>query len=114
MAQMCHHGKRIGIDLTEVPAPKMAALEEVTIEQYVDGPRDDPQTIKKTKIKLRQAGAVLQANEMIGKWLGMWQSKLEVSGPEGGPILTGDVTDEERKKALAALFAKFKAKAEAA
>src|SRR5215469_4185633 len=38
-------GQRIGIDLSQVPREKMAAIEEVTVEEFAEGPRDDPRTI---------------------------------------------------------------------
>src|SRR5882672_9019144 len=65
-------GRRIGIELTDVPRDKMAALDEVTVEQYIEGPRDDPSTIKKTKIKLKAPTGAMTAAKMIGDWLGMW------------------------------------------
>lgn len=44
-----------------------------------------------------------------------WGDKVstEVSGPNGGPVETKDVTDRDRAKALASLFARLKAKGEA-
>lgn len=87
-------GGRIGIDLCDVPREKMAALEEVTIEQYTEGPRDDPETIKRTKIKLRSATTAIQAAELIGKHLGMWPSRTALTDPSGeGPaVIKHEVT----------------------
>ena len=65
-------GERVGIELTSVPRAKMAALDEVTVEQFTEGPRDDPQTIKRVKIKLKSPSGALTAAKMIGDWLGMW------------------------------------------
>jgi hypothetical protein len=53
----------------------MAAIEEVTVEQFTEGPRDDPKTILRTKIKLRSASAAIQAAELLGKYLGLWNDK---------------------------------------
>jgi hypothetical protein len=81
-------GRRIGIDLTDVPRAKMAGLEEVTVEQYMEGSRDDPETIKRTKIKLRSAASTIQAAELIGKWLGMWPNKMALTDEKGeGPAI---------------------------
>lgn len=99
-------GRRIGISLEDVPRTKMGALEEVTIEQYTEGPRDDPDTIKRIKIKMRSAGTAIQAAELIGKWLNMWPAtRIEATGKDGAPLIP-DVTDEQRVKALTDLLAK--------
>lgn len=99
-------GERIGIDLSDVPRSKMAALCEVTVEQYTEGPRDDPQTIKRTKIRLKPAAEVIQAAELIGKHLGMFVNKHELTGKDGGPIETTAVSDKDRARALAAFVAR--------
>lgn len=79
-------GQRIGIELTDVSRKKMAALGEVTVEQYTEGPRDNPETIKRTKIRLKGAGDAIAANELIGKYLGMWPSKTALTNLDGdGP-----------------------------
>ncbi len=102
-------GKRIGIELTDVPRAKMAALDEVTIEQYVDGPRDNPQTIKRTKIKLKSPTGAMTAAKMIGDWLGMWApTKIAPTTPEGEMLPIMDISDEDRARALAAFVAKTK------
>jgi hypothetical protein len=82
-------GERTGVDLTQVPAEKMAALEEVTVEQVVEGRGDGEQTIRRTKIKLRSAAATIQANELLGKWLGMWKDKAGLTDASGmgAPII---------------------------
>lgn len=72
-------GQRIGIELTDVPRKKMAALGEVTIEQYTEGPPNDPQSIKRTKIRLKTAADAIAANELLGKHMGMWPTKTAVT-----------------------------------
>lgn len=84
-----HHdgdGHRIGLDLTVVPRTKMAALEEVTIEQMMSGSKDDPETIVKTKIKLKSPTGAMTALKMIGDYLGMWNSSKAV-GDTGTTII---------------------------
>lgn len=105
-------GERIGIELTDVPRKKMAALGEVTVEQYTEGPRDDPQTIKRTKIRLKGATDAIAANQLIGKYLGMWRdiNITEVTGKDGGPI---EVSDKDRARALAAFVARTTAEIKA-
>jgi hypothetical protein len=57
--------------------------------------------------KIEAAGTLLRS-------IGGFVDKHELSGGNGGPIVTQEISDEDRRKALAALFAKFKAKAETA
>jgi hypothetical protein len=82
-------GRRAGIDLSEVPRSKMAALDEVTVEEYMDGSGEDAERIKRTKVKLRSSNEARAALELIGKHLGMWPSKVGVSDPNGDPLGTG-------------------------
>jgi hypothetical protein len=56
----------------------MAAIEEVTVGQFADGPRDDPRTIRRRKVKLRSASAAIQAAELLDKYLGLWKEKDQV------------------------------------
>jgi phage terminase small subunit len=49
--------------------------------------------------------------ELLGKHLGLFKDKVEVSGPGGGPI---QLTDAQRAEAVAALFAKAAARQKAA
>lgn len=76
-------GQRIGIDLADVPREKMAALEEVTIEQYTEGRGDSAESIKRTKIKIRAANTAIQAAELIGKHIGMWPNKTALTNASG-------------------------------
>ena len=100
-------GKRIGIDLRDVPRSKMAALDEVTIEEYVEGRGESAERIKRTKIKLRSSNEARAALELLGKHLGMWPNKIEATGKDGAPLIP-DITDEQRAKALQAFLIKAK------
>lgn len=76
--------------------------------------------IKTSQIVNRLTGHVLGSVEMstsqVSAGLGLLRktlpdlSQAELSGPQGGPIQTVDVTDEARARALAAFLAKSKAK----
>jgi|SRR5882672_349922 len=103
-------GHRIGIDLTAVDSELMGALNEVTVDEFLDGPRDDPDRIRRTKLKLEPR---LKALELIGNWLGMWKpQKIAETNPEGdGPPLAPNITDEDRIRALAVLLARQKTEA---
>jgi len=71
-------GRRGGIDLGDVSRAKMAALEEVTIEEYTEGRGESAERIKRTKIKLRSSNEARAALELLGKHLGMWSDKIAI------------------------------------
>jgi len=87
-------GRRVGIELTEVPRAKMAALDEVTIDQHVEGSKDDPETIRRVRIKLKSPTGAMSAAKMIGDWLGMWAPvKVAPTNASGdGPAEFADKT----------------------
>jgi hypothetical protein len=95
-------GTRGGIDVSAVSRSKMAALEEVTIEEYTEGRGEGAERIKRTKVKLRSSNEARAALELLGKHLGMWPSKVanEISGPNGGPVQINDITAADRARAL--------------
>jgi hypothetical protein len=76
-------GERIGIDLSQVPREKMAAIEEVTVEETIEGKGEGAVRIRRTKIKLRSASAAIQAAELLGRYLGLWKDK----GPADAPVI---------------------------
>jgi hypothetical protein len=81
-------GERIGIDLANVPVEKMAVLEEVTVDQIVEGRGENRQVIKRTKIKLRTAGIVIQACELLGRYLSIWKDRAGLTDAAGtGPAV---------------------------
>jgi hypothetical protein len=76
-------GERIGIDLSQVPREKMAAIEEVMVEETIEGKGEGAVRIRRTKIKLRSASAAIQAAELLGSYLGLWKDK----GPVDAPVI---------------------------
>jgi phage terminase small subunit len=66
------------VDLSKIPREQMAAVSELQIDTDADGKQ-------RVKVKLHDKRAALLD---IGKHLGMFKDKLEVSGPNGGPIAT--------------------------
>jgi Terminase small subunit len=105
--------QRVAIDLTEVDREQMANLQEVSVDEFIDGPRDDPDRIRRTKLKLEPR---LPALKMIGDWLGMWApTKIAPTNPEGdAPYDPLEVNDEQRVAAIEAFLARVKVKTEAA
>lgn len=79
-------GARGSLSVAEVSRSKMAALEEVTIEEYMEGGGEAAERVKRTKVKLRSSAEARAALELLGKHLGMWPAKVAVGGLDGGPI----------------------------
>lgn len=78
------------ISLAEVPRDKLAALSEITTETVFER-RDGgkPTEVRRVKIKLWDKRAALVD---LGKQLGMFKDRLEMTGANAGPIETQTVT----------------------
>ena len=50
--------------------------------------------------------AVLKGAEMLGKHIGMFRDKLELTGKDGGPIQTEEISDTEAARRVAFLLAR--------
>jgi hypothetical protein len=71
-----------------VPAEKVVALEEVVVDTIVEGRGDDKQVIKRTRIKLRSARMVIQACELLGRYLSIWKDRAALTDAVGaGPAV---------------------------
>lgn len=71
------------VDLSELTPDQKAAIQEIDIVTNPDGKQ-------KIKVKLHDKRAALMD---IGKHLGMFREKVEVSGPDGGPIQTASAIE---------------------
>lgn len=67
----------------DTSADDMAAISEFTVEQYVEGRGEDAQTVKRTKFKLYDKRGALND---LGRHLGIFNDKLQLTGPNGGPV----------------------------
>lgn len=86
------------LDFSGLTRDQAAALSEVTVDDFKDGRGEDAREVRRVKFKLHDKRAALVD---LGKHLGMFKEKVEVSGPDGGPIQTEatfdleSLTDEE-------------------
>lgn len=90
------------LDFSQLTRDQAAALSEVTVEDFKDGRGEDARDVRRVKFKLADK---LSALEKIGKHLGLFKDRVELSGPNGGPVQIDDVSADEAKRKLAALIA---------
>lgn len=62
-------------------------------------------TEKGSNIKIK-TNDKMKAIELLGRHLGMFREKLEVTGGDGGPIQYKNLTDEEKQQRITELLAK--------
>lgn len=97
----------IVVDFSKVGRDQMAAVSEVTVDEYQDGRGEDARPVKRVKFKLTDKRAALVD---LGKHLGMFKEKVEHSGPDGGPIQVQDDMDLARRIAFMLASADSKTK----
>lgn len=90
------------IDLSKLTREQAAALSEVTVEDFTEGRGDDARDVRRVKVKLIDKRAALVD---IGKHLGMFIERKEVTGKDGGPIEVAEVPPSEKLKAFLGLAA---------
>ncbi len=73
----------VAVDLTGMTRDQAAALSEVTTEEVTTGGGSNTQTTKRVKIKLADKRAALVD---LGRHLGMFKERVEVTGKDGGPV----------------------------
>lgn len=95
------------VDLSKLTREQAAAVQEITVDEYVEGSGDDAKAIKKVKLKLIDK---IRALELIGKHLAMWVERHEHTGKDGSPIQAevSELTPEERQQRIQDLIEKRK------
>lgn len=76
-------GGEARIDFSRIKDGSLRVVSEITQDEYVEGRGDDAQRVKRTKVKFYDK---LRALELVGKHLGMFSDKVELTGKDGGPI----------------------------
>ncbi|MCH7295459.1 terminase small subunit [Acinetobacter higginsii] len=77
------NGGDLAPDFSAITRDQAAAIGEVTIDQYMEGKGEDAVMVKRTKFKLSDKRAALVD---MGRHLGMFKDKVELTGPDGKPI----------------------------
>jgi phage terminase small subunit len=93
-------------DFSAVNRDQMAAVQEIVVDEYKEGRGEDARDVKRVRFKLGDKRAALVD---LGKHLGLFATRVEHSGPGGGPIKTENTTtldasalDPEDRQALRA------------
>jgi phage terminase small subunit len=75
------------LDFSQLTRKQTAALQEVTIEDFIDGRREDARDVKRVKFKLYDKRAALVD---LGNHLGLFVDRHEVTGAGGMPLIPSD------------------------
>jgi phage terminase small subunit len=78
------------LDFSSLTRDQAAALQEVTVDDYVDGRGEDARAVKRVKFRLCDKRAALVD---LGRYLGMFPNKHEHTGKDGGPIKVTNVRE---------------------
>lgn len=77
------------LDFSKLTRDQAAALAEVTVEDFKDGRGEDARDVRRVKFKLADKRAALVD---IGKHLGMFKDRVELSNPEGEEFRVATIT----------------------
>lgn len=84
------------VDLSKITQEQTAAISELTSDEYIDGRGEDARSVKRVKIKIADK---LSALEKMGKVVGMFKDRHELTGAGGEP-LTPDVGTRDLARAV--------------
>ncbi len=90
------------VDLSALNRDKAAAIQEVTVEDFTDGRGEDSRDVRRVKFKLADKRAALVD---LGKHLGLFVERHELTGKNGGPIQTEEISAIEALESRIAVLA---------
>lgn len=92
------------VDLTALDRDQAAAIQEVVVDTHQEREGDQSISVRRVRFKLSDKRAALVD---IGKHLGMFKDIHEISGKDGGPIQTQEVSAlDEINRRIAGLAAR--------
>ena len=92
------------LDFSALTRDQAAALTEVTVDDFVDGRSEDARAVRRVKFKLADKRAALVD---LGRYLGIFSDKVELSGRGGGPVVTVSVSLDEYRAAREQILKEF-------
>ena len=81
--------------LSSLTQEQAAAIHEITVDEYMEGKGEDARKVKRPRFKLADK---IRSLELLGKYLKLFTDKVELGGPDGGPmpmrVIISDVSKE--------------------
>lgn len=84
--------------LRDLPRGHAAAIQELTIDTYMDGAGDDAREVKRVRLKLHDKRGALRD---LGQHYKLFTEKIEHAGAGGGPIKTEGMSELELARRIA-------------
>lgn len=72
------------IDLSQLTREQAAAIQEITVDEYMEGRGPEARQVKRTRFKLAEKRGSL---ELLGRRLRLFPTKVELSDQDGGPMV---------------------------
>jgi len=91
------------LDFSALSRDQAAALVECTVEDFKDGRGEDVRDVRRVKFRLADKRAALVD---LGKHLGMFRDRVELTGKDGGPVEMSDISPIEAARRIAFALAK--------
>ncbi|HDZ37156.1 MAG TPA: terminase small subunit [Marinobacter sp.] len=82
------------IDLSAITEEQSAALQEIMVEDFTDGRGDDARNVRRVKIKTLDK---LNALDKLGKYLGMFVDRINLTGEIGIKRIERVIVDPEAR-----------------
>ena len=92
------------LDFSALTRDQAAALQEVTVEEFVKGRGEDKRDVRRVKFKLADKRAALVD---LGRHLGLFVDRHEHTGKGGGPMRMEMSVEEREAKAVEAIRQAF-------